>query len=260
MKTLDFVQVGTGINTTKEGSEISRLESVALGLLVLAKKSDFFKKRLMQHLYEHDLILLGTIEIPEVPLEYGHIKWIPSINPKVVERKLVWLFNEIDYASDLQRQRIIKILSLAYRKPVPKMAAWGILFNETLGLTMGDPDLDCCLEYSQVVILGSGWHKLELQNLTKQVSKVSLMALTRCIEEANFNLNRLEPEVSSWLLEGSGIKLYSAKNDQDFEEILIHARDCGLPFASISEDVNLIALQPSITGSYDTLLAKLTSL
>ncbi|MEK7572685.1 MAG: hypothetical protein AAB493_02430 [Patescibacteria group bacterium] len=260
MKTLDFVQVDTLINTTKKNSEISRLESVALGLLVLAKKSDLFKKRLMQRLFEHDLILPDTVEISEVPLEYEHIKWIPLINPKVAERKLVWLSNEIDYAPDLQRQRIIKILSLTYRKPVPKMAAWGIFFNETLGLTLGDPDFYCCLEYSQVIILGSGWHKSEPQNLTKQVSMVSLMALTRCIEEAHFNLNRLEPEVSSWLLEGSGIQLYSAKNDQDFEEILVHARDCGLPFASISEDVNLIALQPSITGSYDTLLAKLTSL
>lgn len=86
------------------------------------------------------------------------------------------------------------------------------------------------------------------------------MALSKCIEDAGFKLDRLEPEVGSWLLEGSGVRLYGAARDQDFKDVLACVSATGLPFASVSEEVDMLALQPCITGSYETLLAAMTPL
>ena len=256
MKTSEMMQ----LSTAKESLELSYFESVALGLLALAMKFEFFKKQLMQHLFDHDFILPAGFEMPEVSLDYRHIKWIPSIHPNVAEDKLIWLLNEIEQAPEMERQRVIKILSFAYKKMMPEMAAWGILFGETLFVAVGNPDVTSA-EYSQVIVLDPSWKELDSQNLVKKVNEVSLAMLTRCIEEANFNIKRLEPEVSSWLLKGSGLKLYSAKTNQDFKDILTNLNDCGMPFVYNSENnIGVIALQPSITGSYDILLAKLTPL
>lgn len=261
MRTLDLVQVGTE-NTTKKELGLSKLESVALGLLALATKSEVIQKKLMQGLYEYDLIMSNLENTSEESLDFSHIEWIPFINTRIAESKLFWLINEINHASDEERQRVVKILSYTYRNPVPQMAAWGFIFNETLGVFVaGHPfNVDMRLEYSQVIIVGPNWRQLEPQNLAKQVSRISLMALSKCIEEANFNLKRIEPEVSSWLLEGSGLELYCAKDEEELNEILIKAQNCGLLCSSISEEVKLIALQPSVSGSYETLLAKLTAL
>jgi hypothetical protein len=261
MKTVNDVQVGTKI-ATKHNSRLSHLESVALGLLVLAIKSNYFKKELVQYLFENDLILPKTITNQGFYQNYESIKWILPINPSIAESKLKWLVNEIEYVSDAEREKIIRILDLAYRKPVPEMAAWGIVFNETLGVFVaGHPFfVDRHLEYSQAIILSPNWRNLEPQNLTKQISRISLMTLTKCIEEAELDFKRLEPEVSSWLLEGKNLELYVAKNEKDFKGILTHLSNSGIIYTSISNEINLIALQPSVTGSYETLFAKLTLL
>jgi hypothetical protein len=260
METLD-VLVGTK-NTTKKDSKMTHLESVALGLLALTMKSDFFKQQLMQQLYEHDLILTDSSETPGDDLDYENIEFIPFISPEVAVRKLSWLCNEIGFASKNEKQRIVRVLSLTYKNPIPQMAAWGFIFNETLGVFVaGHPfNIDSCLEYSQVIILGPNWQKFESQNITKQVNRISLMTLTKCIEEAKFNLKRIDPEVSSWLFEGSGLELYCAENESDYKEILVRMHNCGQPYISLSEDVDLIALRPSVTGSYEILLANLTAL
>jgi hypothetical protein len=261
MKNSDVMQVGTK-NSTQENVQLTHLESVSLGLLGLAKESSYFKNQLLKQLYEHELILTDASPLQELNLDYGHVKWIPFINPGVAESKLTWLCREANNTSNEEREKIVQILSLAYQDPTPKMAAWGIVFNETLGVFVaGHPFfLDQCLKYSQVIILGPTWRELESQNLSKQINRASLLTLSRCIEEAKFNLKKLDPEVSSWLLEGSGLELYGAESKEDFTEIVTQVKNCGLPFSSLSEEVDLIALQPCVTGSYETLLAKLTML
>jgi hypothetical protein len=261
MKTLNTIGLCEKTDLVETILERSHLETVALGFLALAVKSDFFKKWIKQRLLVRETTLTDASGIPEINFEYEHISWLPPINLVVAESKLSWLFSEIDYAPEYQKQRIIGILNLACGTPVPQAAAWGIVFNETLGPTLGNPELfNRCIDYSQVVILGPGWNLFKPQDLTRQVSRVSLQALAKCIEDANFKLDRLEPEVSSWLLEGSGVRLYSAESDQDLKNVLTSMRKSGLPLASISEEVNMLALQPCITGSYDTLLAELTPL
>ena len=261
MKTKSITEVSTGISATKESFQLSHFESVALGLVASAIKSETLKKQIIQYLFDYDLILQKDVEMNEVTLKCENIEWLPFVHPEIIKRKIEWLTNELKQGPELQRQRIIKILSLSYRKPVPEMAAWGILFGETLFVVRGNPDpFSSFLEYSQVVIIGPGWQKVKPQSLTKEVSRVSLMAITRCIEEAKFDLNRLEPEVGSWFVEGSGVDLYEAKDVNDFKETFRLVQKSGIPFASVSEDLNLIALQPGITGSYETLLSKLTAL
>ncbi|MDP3974831.1 MAG: hypothetical protein Q8P88_00895 [Candidatus Jorgensenbacteria bacterium] len=260
MKTTHAVETDVGMNISTETVQRSRLDSVALGFLVLAARASFFMEWLAQRLRDRALILPGVIEVPA--FEHEPVEWVPPINPAVAEQKLTWLLNEMEYAPERQRQRIINILNLAHRNPVPQAAAWGFIFNETLGVFVaGHPfNFNTLVDYSQAVIVGPGWHLLAPHDLTRKVSRVSLMALSKCIEDAGFKLDRLEPEVGSWLLEGSGVRLYDAENGQSFKDVLACVRESGLPFASISEEVDMLALQPCITGSYETLLAELTPL
>jgi hypothetical protein len=259
MKTPHAVDIAVEAVVT-ETPRRNYLELVALSFLALAAEVNFFKEWLTQRLRDCKLVIPDAADVPE--FEHEHIEWVPSINPAVAERKLAWLFSEIEYAPECQRQRVVNILNLASRNPVPQAAAWGFVFVETLGVFVaGHPfRFNSKVDYSQAVVLGPSWHILASHDLTRKVSRASLMALTRCVENAGFNLNRLEPEVSSWLLEGSGVKLYGAVRDQDFKDVLVYVRASGLPFASISEEVDMIALQPCITGSYDTLLAAMTPL
>ena len=262
MKTLRFKGLDTGRNTVVEVSQRNYLDTVALGFFALTQGSSFFKKWLTQRLLDRDLVSPGVADIHETALEYENIEWAPPINPAVAEPKLAWLFNEIDYAPERQKQRVVEILNLACGNIImPQMAAWGIAFVETLSpRPSGHPFRFTDVDYSQVVILGPGWNLLKPQDLTRKVSRASSLALSRCVEEACFKLDRLEPEVSSWLLEGSGVRLYSAESDQHLKDVLDNVRESGLPFASISEEVDMLALQPCITGSYDTLLAELIPL
>ena len=260
MKTTHVVETDVETSVSTKILPLSHLESVALGFLAFAARADFFKEWLTQRLSDLKLVLLDTIEIPA--FEPEHIEWVPPINPAVAERKLAWLLNEMEYAPERQRQRIVNLLNLASRNPVPQAAAWGFIFNETLGVFVaGHPfRFNTLVDYSQAVIVGPGWNRLKPQDLTRRVSRVSLLALSKCIEGAGFKLDRLEPEVGSWLLEGSGVRLYGAENGQEIKDVLVCVRESGLPFASIFEEVDMLALQPCITGSYDTLLAELTPL
>ncbi|MBI2033845.1 MAG: hypothetical protein HYT13_01975 [Candidatus Liptonbacteria bacterium] len=262
MKALHSVGVDVGVNITAETPQRSHLETAALGFLGLAKKSGSFREWLKRRLFDRELILLGATEFPEAALEYEHGEWVPSIHPAIAERKLTWLFDEIDCAPEPQRQGVVKILNLACGHTMPRAAAWGIVFVETLGVFVsGHPFRSPRVDYSQAVILGPGWNLLKPHDLTKRVNKASLTALTKCIEAASLDLKRLEPEVASWLWKGSGVRLYSAQSNQDFEDVLAHVRKSGLSFASVSEGkVDVLALQPCITGSYDTLLAGLAQL
>ncbi|TSC81750.1 MAG: hypothetical protein G01um101420_855 [Parcubacteria group bacterium Gr01-1014_20] len=260
MKTLYFPEVDTGTDTTPETPQQNHLKAVALGFSELAKMSNDFKAWLKRQLLDRELILLDAANSP-VDSERVDVDWVPSIHPAIADRKLNWLFEEIELVPKPQRQEVVRVFNLACGDTAPKAAAWGVVFVETLGVFVaGHPFRSPRLDYSQTVILGPGWNQLQPQNLTKQVSKASLAALTKCVEDADFKLERLEPEVSAWLLEGSGVKLYGAESGQDFADVLAHVRKSGLPFASSSEEVDMLALQPCINGSYDILLAGLTVL
>ncbi|GEM_PF-3285706 len=258
MKTTHAVERNAETRISADVLPLSHLESVALGFLALAAGASFFKEWLTERLSERTLALPDIIEIPA--FEPAHIEWIPPISPAVAERKLIWLLNEMEYAPERQRQRVINILNLSHQTPIPKAAAWGIVFNETLGVFVaGHPfRFNTLVDYSQTVIVGPEWTRLKSHELTKCVSRVSLMATAKCIEHASFKLERLEPEVSSWLLEGSGVRLYGAESGQSFNDVLARVRESGLPYAFLSEKVDMLALQPCITGSYETLLAELT--
>lgn len=259
MKTPYFQGEYAGVDELLEIPQRSHLESVALGFSELARMSNDFKAWLKQRLLERELILIDATNSP-VGSERESADWVPSIHPAFADRKLTWLFNEIELVPKLQRQEVVKILTLACGDTMPKEAAWGTIWNETLGPTLGDLLDSVRLSYSQTVILGPGWNRLKPQNLTTQVSKASLMALAKCVEDADFKLERLEPEVSAWLVEGSGVKLYGAECKQDFADVLVRVRKSGLPLASVSEEVEVLALQPCIDGSYEILLAGLTAL
>lgn len=260
MKTTHVVERDMETSVSTKILPLGHLESVVLGFLALAARADFFKEWLTQRLSDCKLVLPEALEVPA--FEPEHIGWVPPINPAVAERKLAWLLNEMEYAPERERQRIINLLNLASRNPVPQAAAWGFVFNETLGVFVaGHPfNFSTLVDYSQAVIVGPGWTRLKPQELTKRVSRVSLLALAKCVEDAGFKLDRLEPEVGSWLLEGSGVRLYGAESGRSFKDVLASVRESGLPFASVFEEVDMLALQPCITGSYDTLLAELTPL
>lgn len=260
MKTPYFPEVDTGVDTTPETTYRNHLESVALGFSELAGMSDDFKGWLKHRLLERELVFIDAANLSVDP-GYAPPDWVPAIHPGIADRKLTWLLDKIENAPKRQRQEVVKILTLACGDIMPKAAAWGVVMVETLGVFVaGHPFRSLRLDYSQTVIVGPGWNRLKPQNLTKQVSKASLMVLAKCVEDADFKLERLEPEVSAWLVEGSGIKLYGAERSQDFADVLVRVGKSGLPLVSISEEVDVLALQPCIDGSYDTLLAGLTEL
>jgi hypothetical protein len=239
-----------------------RLKLIALGLVLFAKKQSNFKKLIFNGLFDRNFYLPNT-EVHLSADDITLIKWIPQINPLIAEKQLIWLFNEMEYVQLPEREKLITILHLAFDKPTPQAAAWGIIFNETLGVFVaGHPfDIKSSIDYSQVVIVDSNWKQFKPHILAKRINKASIKVLTKCMESANYDLKRLEPEVSSWLWEGSEIKLYYAKRNGDFEDILNCAHKSGLLCFVTTEDINVLALQPCITGSYDcTLLAPLIRL
>lgn len=260
MKTPYFQGEYAGVNELLEIPQRSHLESVALGFSELAGMSNDFKAWLKQRLLERELILIDVANSP-VDSEHEGADWIPSIHPAFADRKLTWLFDEIELIPKPQRQEVVRILNLPCRDTEPKAAAWGISFVETLNVfPAGHPFRSPRLDYSQTVILGPGWNQLKPQKLTTQVSKASLMALKKCVEDADFKLERLEPEVSAWLVEGSGVKLYGAECEQDFADVFVRVRKSGLSLASVSDEVEVLALQPCIDGSFEILLSGLTAL
>lgn len=259
----DITTANTELNALTETLQQRRLESVAFSLLMLAGQQDSFRQLLLRRLRDRNLMLSDTAEVPEIDVENAPIEWVPPINPMIAERKLNWLFNEISYTQGLQREKLIEILNLACVAPMPKAADWGIVFNETLGVYVAGHPFRIArrMDYSQAVILDSDWELLEPHNLAKLVNKASLMVLKKCIEAAGSDLERLEPEVGSWLWEGSEVKLYCAESVQDFENVLARVSKSGLLFASVTDEVNALALQPCVTDSFDhTLLAGLTML
>ena len=131
MKTLNVVQADSK-NSSQKISTPTHLELVALGLLGLAKKSNYFKKQLLEQLYKYDLILTDISPAPEIHMDYKDIKWIPFIDPKIAIDKLNWLCREICNDSIEEKEKITQILSLTYKNPTPKIKKETKKFLESL--------------------------------------------------------------------------------------------------------------------------------
>lgn len=249
------------MNMIVEKIQGSYLQSIAYGIVLLAQRKKSFKEVLLNYLRDHD-VLIQHSQVEDIDHCIPHDgELVIPINHLIAQSKLAWLINETKYVEQDERDYIFGILNLVDEReiPVPKAAAWGIVFNETLGPTLGDVDLSSRLDYSQVIILKSGCKVIEKYDLAKSVNSASLGALDRCFEVARYDFQRLEPEVISWLSDSRNLEMYFSVSDSQFANVLYRVNECRLNYFMIDEEnsSSVLALQPSINGSYCELVGEL---
>ena len=238
------------------------LQSMAYSIVLLAYRKKRLKEFLMGYLSKQDLLQPNEHDKYYDPCIPAERKLLMPINYAISQRKVEWLINETKHVDQDVKVDILRILNLVGRKGIsmPKAApAWGVVFNETLGPTLGDPDKPSKLDYSQVIILKSACKHLEKFELTKWVNSASLGALNRCFETANSDFQRLEPEVVSWLSGSRKLEMYFSDNNQQFENILQKVYESNLIFFLFNSQVStsILALQPSISEGYYELVSDL---
>lgn len=184
-------------------------------------------------------------------------EWLIPLSPNDARKKAEWLMNELDYVESAERESLLGILGTACLQewPLPEDAAWGILFNETLGPTRGNPSV-WQVEYTQVVIVqdwGNGFGPHEFARL---VSEASSGALYRCIENANHDFRRVEPEVLAWLSDSRSLEIYHADTHSQFESVVDWAIEFGINNWVVNSDSGMagIGLQPAAKGTYYKLI------
>lgn len=230
----------------------SYLESIAYSILLFAIHDEKYKKHLLKTLYENEI--LRFYEYTSMEIDYSKSTLLFPRNYSFAKQKLSWLINEMNFIDSDEKDNILVILNAAKEKKqiLPKDAAWGIVFNETLGPTLGDVDSINKIEYSQIIILNSGCNKIEKHDLVRFVNKVSIQVIQKCLVRADYNFNRLEPEVVFWISNSGMIELYYTQDDSQFETIYKRIEDAKIKCAilNVDEMSSIIALQPSVKGSY----------
>lgn len=233
--------------------KVSYVKTIAASMVLLAVKNEKFRVSMCRYLFNRELLVPYPQENElSVDLSSFFANTQP-ISEIVADRKLEWLVNELNYIDSDDRCDTLRVLGLATLSiPDPKAAAWGILFNQTLGLTRGNPDFSSGLEYSQEIILNQDWEDFNKLELAQAISAASAGVLSKCLEVADYDFKRLEPEVVSWLSESRTSLLYSVSSNSEFNEVVSRAYLSGISFFVSADGAlpNIIALQPSIAGSH----------
>ena len=251
------------MGTLVDTGQGSYLQSVAYSMALLAYHDKGFRESLGRYLFDKR-ILIPASQIDNVDaLSHDDVLFLMPISRSIAEEKLAWLVNELEYVDIVERNRIQNILSLVAvnEYTFPQAASWGVIDNETLGVYVaGHPFRRSGLGYSQVVILERSCSQLENFALAKLIHSVSVAALNRCVEDANYDFKRLEPEVIEWLSGPRDLELYWAAADSEFEEALTKVRMAEIKFALVDEGESgsILALQPSATGTHFECVNQLT--
>lgn len=230
----------------------SYLESVAYGLLLFAFCYEKFKQYFIKTLYEKEVLVSSNCI--ETIIDPQHYTFFMPRNYLIAKQKLDWVINEFGYIESEEKESILKILnSINCKKHTqPKNGFWGFTLGEDLGPTIGIIDFAPKIEYSQIIILKPTCDSLDKYNLTKLINNASMNIIYKCIEFANYNLKRLEPEVISWLSDSRMLELYCAMSDSQYENIFDRIKKLEIKHSVVTKnyDSSVIALQPSMAGTY----------